>query len=72
MRYGNATESSRSMFYVARAKYALSKRTSTYVSVGYMQNKGNANLAAAGGAVNTNPARGQSQTSVMVGLRHDF
>jgi len=72
MRYGNATESSRSMFYVARAKYALSKRTSTYVSVGYMQNKGNANLAAAGGAVNTNPAPGQSQTSVMVGLRHDF
>jgi len=72
MRYGKAVESSNSVFYVARAKYAFSKRTSAYVSAGYMQNKGRAYLSAAGGSIGADPLPGQNQSSFMVGLRHDF
>lgn len=72
IKYKNADESSRSLYYVARAKYALSKRTSTYISAGYMQNKGLARLSAAGGTAGAGPTPGVNQTSVMVGVRHNF
>lgn len=72
IKYKNASESSNAWYYVARAKYALSKRTSVYLQAAYMANKGNSNLSAAGGTAGLNPGRGEKQTAVGFGLRHNF
>ena len=75
MRYKNATAGSQKVwYYVARVKYALSKRTSVYASASYMDNDDTTRLSAAGGTPGPNiiPNAGQSQTAVMAGLRHSF
>jgi len=72
MNYKNAEDSSKSWYYVARAKYSLSKRTSVYVSASYMKNKGLAANSAAGGTIGATPQEGGNQTAVMAGLRHSF
>ena len=75
MRYKNATAGSQKVwYYVARVKYALSKRTSVYASASYMDNDDATRLSAAGGTPGPNilPNAGQSQTAVMAGLRHSF
>ncbi|MES2742019.1 MAG: porin [Pseudomonadota bacterium] len=55
--------------YVVRSVYALSKRTATYASLGYMQNKGTAAVPVSAGA---STAPGMDQTGLMVGVRHSF
>ncbi len=73
LNYKDATVGSKSWYYVARAKYSLSKRTSVYVSAAYMNNKGHAlNSAAGGTAPSLSPGAGNNQTAVMTGLRHSF
>jgi predicted porin len=54
---------------VARVSYLLSKRTSVYLNLGHMNNKGNSAVALdAGGTVGI----GKNQNGVDVGLRHFF
>lgn len=72
IRFGNADESSRAMYYVARARYNFSKRTSAYAMASFMNNSGLSALSAAGGTAGANPAAGNNQTALMVGLRHAF
>jgi len=57
---------------VARATYALSKRTAIYLSVGRIDNDGAANFSVSGGAGGSNPAAGAGQNGVLTGLRHTF
>lgn len=74
MRYKDASESSKNWYYVARATYSLSKRTSVYTSASYIRNKGLSQISAAGGT-NIGPnavERGGNQTAIMAGLRHNF
>lgn len=74
MRFKDADESSKNWYYVARATYSLSKRTSVYTSAAYIRNKGLSQVSAAGGT-NIGPGaveRGGNQTAIMAGLRHNF
>jgi predicted porin len=57
---------------VARATYALSKRTAVYTSIGRVDNDGASNYAVSGGAPGGNPAAGAGQNGVLVGVRHAF
>ncbi|NLZ11164.1 MAG: porin [Alcaligenaceae bacterium] len=71
--FKNAPESSKSWLYVARVKYALSKRTSVYASAAYVNNKGIANsLANSASPGELTPLGGSNQTAFMAGLRHNF
>lgn len=73
MRFKDADEGSKAWYYVARATYSLSKRTSVYTSVAYMNNRGLSNFsAAAGGTAGLVAERGGNSTAVMAGLRHNF
>ncbi|WP_397474606.1 porin [Pusillimonas sp.] len=72
LNYKNASDSSKTWQYVARVRYALSKRTTTYLSTAYVRNKGDANVSASSGSQGASPDFGASQTAVMVGLRHSF
>ncbi len=77
IRFNNAEEASKSWLYVARVKYALSKRTSVYASAAYVNNSGIANSTANSGSgdsptQNFAAAGGQNQTAVMTGIRHNF
>ena len=71
--FKNAPESSKSWLYVARVKYALSKRTSVYASAAYVANSGlansQANSASPGELI---PLGGSNQTAFMAGVRHNF
>ena len=49
MRFKDAEESSKAWYYVARATYSFSKRTSVYGSAAYIRNTGFSNISAAGG-----------------------
>jgi len=55
-----------------RATYALSKRTAIYATAGHIDNDGTLALSASGGQPGSNPAPGESQTGVAVGIRHIF
>lgn len=70
--YKDAADSSKAWYYVARATYSLSKRTSVYASAAYMRNKGLSDLSAAGGTAGLRTTRGGNSTAVMAGLRHNF
>ncbi|OXR49393.1 porin [Pusillimonas sp. T2] len=71
--FKNASESSKSWLYVARVKYALSKRTSVYASAAYVNNRGQAASSANSGVIGTYaPAAGNNQTAFMTGVRHNF
>lgn len=75
IKFKNGDESAKSMLYVARVKYALSKRTSVYASASYVNNSGVANSAANSGSIGAQaytPAAGNNQTAFMTGLRHNF
>jgi len=55
--------------YMLRAVYDFSKRTSTYVALGHVGNKGTAAIAlSAGGSVGT----GMAQNGVITGIKHSF
>ncbi|MCL2309565.1 MAG: porin [Proteobacteria bacterium] len=59
---------------VLRANYAFSKRTTGYVSVGYINNSGNgpAYSVSCSSMIINAPNSGQSQIGTLVGLRHAF
>lgn len=58
--------------FAVRGTYALSKRTAVYGSLGRMTNDGASALSVSGGGPGTAPLAGNSQTGLMVGLRHAF
>lgn len=59
--------------FVARANYALSKRTSVYALVGRVLNDSKAAYSISGGEIASSaPTAGGSQSGVMVGIRHAF
>lgn len=55
-----------------RAQYSLSKRTATYVTLGHISNDGNLAVSVSGGQPGANPAPGDSQNGLLVGVRHSF
>ena len=58
---------------VARANYALSKRTSVYALAGRVLNDSNAAYSISGGEIaSAAPTAGGGQTGTMVGIRHTF
>lgn len=61
--------SNHSSEFVAGAEYSLSKRTTAYAQVGYVDNKGAMNQAISFGQP---VAPGVSTTAVMIGMRHSF
>lgn len=63
---------------VLRASYAFSKRTAVYLYAGHIMNDGASNLTASIGQLpltgsnDVRPGAGDSQTAMMIGLRHSF
>ncbi|WP_439709426.1 porin [Cupriavidus pauculus] len=55
-----------------RATYAFSKRSSVYMTAGYIDNKGQSNLSVSSGAAGANPAPGGNQLGVTAGIKHVF
>jgi predicted porin len=55
-----------------RGMYSLSKRTAVYATAGYIDNNGTLALSVSGGAPGSNPAAGERQTGVAMGVRHSF
>jgi predicted porin len=55
-----------------RASYALSKRTTVYVSDAYIRNSGTLALAASANSPGTGPLPGRAQNSLQVGITHRF
>lgn len=55
-----------------RSLYKLSKRTTLYAQLGTISNESLANVSVSGGATGSNPALGDSQTAVMLGVNHSF
>jgi len=55
-----------------RGRYALSKRTTLYLSGSYIDNSGTLALSATGSTPAIRPAPGASQTSVIAGVVHYF
>jgi predicted porin len=72
--FGYKDSNDGSKMFVVRGTYAFSKRTAAYATVGALSNDGNARFSPSVGVSNTAlaPAAGDSQTGVMVGLRHTF
>jgi predicted porin len=55
-----------------RAMYLLSKRTSVYLTAGYVDNSGQLNMAVSAGATGANPVAGGNQFGVTAGIRQSF
>ena len=55
-----------------RLTYQLSKRSAIYATAGHIANRGALALSVSAGAPGSNPAAGESQTGVMLGVRHSF
>lgn len=55
-----------------RAQYSLSKRTTTYATLGHISNDGNLAISVSAGQPGGNPRIGDSQMGVLVGIRHSF
>lgn len=55
-----------------RASYAFSKRTSVYVTAGYIDNGGTLNLSVDSASSGANPTAGGNQFGSMVGIKHIF
>lgn len=77
LKYKDSADGSKSTLFSARVGYALSKRTSLYVTAGRMSNKGSASAGVSGGTTPADaqanaPAAGRSQTGYMVGVLHKF
>lgn len=59
--------------FILRGNYAFSKRTVAYVTAGYVDNKGTLSYSVSGSSiVPAAPRAGESQTGLMVGVRHSF
>lgn len=58
--------------FAVRTLYKLSKRTTLYAQLGRINNDSLANVSVSGGAPGSNPALGDSQTGVMLGVNHSF
>ncbi|TAL79222.1 MAG: porin [Burkholderiaceae bacterium] len=72
IKFNNADTSSNAWYFVARAKYLLSKRTYAYAEVAYIKNKGNSTISASSATAGLYTTPGGNQTSALVGLRHNF
>lgn len=70
LRYHNSDN--KAWLYAARGTYAFSKRTSAYLTAGYINNYGNLAVSVSGGATGSNPAPGGNQLGTMVGVKHIF
>lgn len=55
-----------------RSTYAFSKRSSIYLTAGYIDNRGQLALSVSGGAPGSNPQAGGNQFGAMIGMRHTF
>lgn len=62
----------RSTLFALRGTYSFSKRTSAYLTAGYIGNDGASNLSVSSGATGSNPQAGQTQTGAMIGIRQFF
>lgn len=69
--YKDVSNADSSLFAV-RTLYKLSKRTTLYAQLGTISNDSQANLSVSGGAAGSNPALGDSQTGMMLGVNHTF
>jgi predicted porin len=58
--------------FAVRGTYNLSKRSAAYITAGHISNDGALNISVSSGAAGSNPATGENQTGVMIGLRHVF
>ncbi|HJV85406.1 MAG TPA: porin [Noviherbaspirillum sp.] len=58
--------------FALRGTYHFSKRTAAYVTAGHIANDGALNLSVSSGAPGSNPSAGDTQTGLMVGVRHMF
>lgn len=59
--------------FVAMAKYAFSKRTDAYMTVGYTRNKGSSNLGLSSTGLGFGATRpGTNQLGAVIGIRHTF
>ena len=67
-----AANNDAALLFAARVQYAFSRRTSSYVTVGTIDNDGSLALSVSGGAPGSSPVAGGSQQGVMVGVRHAF
>lgn len=70
LRYHNSAN--KAWLGAVRASYALSKRSSVYATVGYIDNGGNLALSISGAATGAAPAAGGNQLGAMVGIKHVF
>ena len=61
-----------STLFAVRSLYKLSKRTTLYATLGAINNESLANVSVSGGAAGSNPALGDSQTGLMLGVNHTF
>lgn len=58
---------------VGRINYSLSKRSSVYLMGGHVWNHGKAKVSVSGSqATGAEPAAGQGQTGLMIGMKHNF
>lgn len=62
----------KAILYALRGSYALSKRSSVYVTVGHIKNEGQLATSVSTGAPNSSPKPGGSQFGSMVGIKHIF
>ncbi|MFJ2992858.1 porin [Pandoraea sp. NPDC087047] len=60
------------IMYAVRGSYAFSKRTSTYITAGYIQNRGTLAYSVSGGDTGSSPIPGGSQLGTMIGMKHTF
>jgi predicted porin len=67
-----AAHDTRATLATIRAQYFLSKATGVYAQVGYLANSAKARFQLSTGGGGTTPAAGESQTGVMLGIRHSF
>lgn len=62
----------KAFLYALRGSYAFSKRTSAYITAGYIENRGDLALSVSSGAGGSAPPSGGNQFGTMVGLKHVF
>jgi predicted porin len=62
----------RATLYAVRGTYSFSKRTAAYATAGRVRNQGSLAISVSAGAPGSNPAPGNGQNGLMLGLRHAF
>ena len=71
LRYSNDSRYNAALTAV-RMTYTLSKRTAVFGQIGYIQNSDLSTTQVSGGSPGSNPAAGNNQTGINVGIRHAF